>query len=164
MKRICLFVIISAFILSFFSSCQKLEYSDSLSCQELGNQVKNLLGNQTLLEYAVYDDMHIKYNFDATELHNDSFIFYSTDVENIDEVGIFHAESKERAAEMASLAEKYIADMQKNQRAFIESYAPAETAKLDDARVYIMGNYVIYTILSPNGRNAVIDKVESLLR
>ena len=162
--RTCLLIAISAFILQFFASCDQLEYSDAASCQELGNQAKSLLEKQTRMDYELYDDMHIKYNFDATELHDDSFIFYSAEVENIDEVGIFHAGSKENATAIASLAEKYISDMQKNQRAFIESYAPAETAKLDDARVYILGNYVIYTILSPSDRSAVIDKIESLLR
>ena len=164
MKRIYLFAILIALILPFFASCSEQKYSDTVSCQELGNATKSLLAKQNLLEYELYDDMHIKYNFDATEIHDDSFIFYSAEVENIDEVGIFHTENKEHATAIASLAEKYISNMQKDQRAFIESYAPAEITKLDDARVYIMGNYVIYTILSPNDRNTVIKKIESLLR
>ena len=145
----------------FLTSCRNRNYSDTVSCRTLSEAAMQVIPVQN--GYAEFDTSHIRYNFENTTLHNDSCIIYSADTQDINEIGIFRVESTENIDGLVALAEDYISDMQKNQRAFIESYAPEETKKLDSARIYVLGNYVIYTILSPSDRDAAINKIEALL-
>lgn len=145
----------------FLSSCANKDYADDVKCANIIASVEEILPDTQ--EYEVFGEEHIKYNFERTETKDDACILYSADSTDINEIGIFHAASESFVAELAEEVENYLQDMRTDQRAFIQSYAPNEISKLDGSRVYVFGNYVVYTILPPHERNDAIEEIEHLL-
>ena len=160
-----IFLLLTSLVLASslsLSSCSARDYSDTVRCSELAETAKNCARSEG--GYAVYGSDHIKYSFKNTDMHDDCCIIYSIDRNDINEIGIFHARTAEGAEALAELAQDYLTDMQQNQRTFIESYAPQEITKLDGARIYVLGNYVIYTILSAKDRDVVMQSIEDILQ
>ena len=159
MKKI--FAIIICLSMLSLTACTQGDYSNAARCSDIADSVKLSLSDGQ--EYENYDSSHIKYNFEDTSLQDDACIFYSVDSSDINEVGIFHGAKEDDIDELTAIIENYLRDMRENQRAFIESYAPNEIPKLEDARVYIFGNYIVYTILPSDQRDAAIDEIEKIL-
>ena len=145
----------------FLPSCAAREYKGSQTCAELAWGAASAIPSSK--GYSAYGDDHIKYEFGNTELYNDCCIIYSNETEDVNEIGVFHMPDADSAKEFAKIAENYIFNMREDQRAFIESYAPNEVPKLDGARIYILGNYVVYTVLSAKDRDKVMESIESQL-
>lgn len=159
MKRF--FCVLLSAITVLLCACTQRSYSDDLGCANIISSVEKKLSDTQ--EYEVFGEKHIKYNFDDTEALDDACILYSTDSTDINEIGIFHAANPSYVAELADEVEDYLRDMRTEQRAFIESYAPNEISKLDGSRMYIFGNYVVYTILPTSERDVAIEEIEGLL-
>lgn len=79
----------------------------------------------------------------------------------IDEYGILHTDIDTEGAER--LIREYLARSYEENRAFYDSYIPAETPKLRDAQVRVFGDYVVYAILSPEDRDRLFDRIEACL-
>lgn len=155
MKKTSFFILFIVLLLCF-SACSQKKYSDTLSCAELSGEIRE---NDT--EYGEYDEEYLKYFFADSKLQDDFCIAYSTDNNDITEIGIFHVPDEDSAKELTRVAEDYIEEMQSTQRAFIASYAPNEIKKLDSASVRRFGNYVIYSIAEDN--ESVFNKIEKRL-
>ena len=69
---------------------------------------------------------------------------------NVDEFGVFHVKNPDRLGEVKSIVESYIATQQLRLTPLLESYNPDEIPKVDNAKVLVCGNYVLYTILDQN--------------
>ena len=70
---------------------------------------------------------------------------------NINEYGIFLAKDAEQADTLKAALEKYL-EYQKS--VWMDEYLPDEKPKLDNDEVWQQGNYVMYTILSDDARQA----------
>lgn len=81
--------------------------------------------------------------------------------DRIDEYGVLHSDIGTDGA--ARLIREYLARSYEQNRAFYDSYIPAETPKLRDAEVRIFGDYVVYAILSPEERERVFAQAEACL-
>ena len=162
MKKI--FFILSAFILTIIlASCSKSnDYRDDIPCSDLARAIcdEAEVGGG----YSAYEKDHIAFLFDNTTLANDSSIMYSTEVTDINEIGVFHCENKDNAKSLAETVSKYVTDMQTEQKAFIESYAPREVPKLNGAEVREYGNYVIYLIMNDEDKEDAIEEIEEKLK
>ena len=143
-------------------SCSKNQYVDDRSCKDVGNALVESLDDG--LEYTDFDSKHISAYFDDTEEYDDHFAVYSTDTNDINELGIFHAPNKNMADELYESCCDYIEDIQEESRAFIASYAPDELPKLDNATVKRFDNYVVYTVLPDDKAEAVYERLESELK
>ena len=145
----------------FLSSCSRLGYADDVACSDVGKSMIENLDDS--LEYAKFDDTHVELYFDSDE-YDDCYTIYSTDTNDINEFGVFHATSKESADELSEECKEYIEDMQENSRAFISSYAPEELPKLDGAQVRRFGNYVVYTVLDDEKADTVFESIKEKLK
>lgn len=154
-KKAFLTVLVATSVL--LCSCSKKEFSDDVDCDDIAEKIKS-----PALEYGEYDEEYLDFFFDATTLQDDFCIIYSNDVNDITEIGIFHTQNTDAAEELSAIADNYISEMQKNQRAFIGSYAPEELPKLDSAEVKIFGNYVVYAISDDN--EALFAQVKDTLK
>ncbi len=67
---------------------------------------------------------------------------------NVDEFGVFHVKNPDRVGEVKSIVDSYIATQQLRMTPLLESYNPDEIPKVENAKVLVCGNYVIYTILN----------------
>ncbi|MBQ9111977.1 MAG: DUF4358 domain-containing protein [Clostridia bacterium] len=160
MKPVKLFSLALSAVL-LLCSCSRKEYTDSVSCRELGDDMLSALSDGQ--EYTEYDSTHRQFYFEDTEDYDDCCIIYSLDTNDINEIGIFHARNAESAGEVAEDCREYVNDMKEDSRAFIASYAPAELPKLDNAEVRVWGNYVIYTILPTPIPDTVLRAIETKL-
>lgn len=160
MKRFfCVFISL-LFILSLCGCSAKKEYADDVSCSTLYEEISEELddGNQ----YLEFNSIHMETYFPNTDEYDDCYTVYSADVNDINEIGIFHSDG-EYVAGIFESCQTYIQDMRENSRAFISSYAPDQLPRLDAARVERFGNYVVYLILPEELSEEVIDKIEDIL-
>ena len=161
MKRCICFSLLVILIL-ILPSCAKSSYRDDILCSKISTELYDEA--DIISEYSVYSREDIDFLFNGTSLYDDLSVLYSTDVNDISEIGVFHCSDEEKASELLSVVEKYISDMQKNQKAFIASYAPREVQKLERAEARRYGNYVIYTILDDNSHSEAFEEARELLQ
>ncbi len=158
MKRIFILCLLALMLVS----CSKKDIADDKKCSELGSGLTQTLADNQ--EYHKFDDAHISASFPNKDSYNDRYVIYSADTNDINEIGVFHADSDEHARELLDDCKKYVEDMQNNSRAFIASYAPDELPKLDAARVERVGNYIIYTVLPDDKADEVIERLRADLK
>lgn len=147
--------------LAVLVSCSRQTYTDTLSCGDLGEEIITALGDGQ--EYLDYDSLHREYYFEDTEEYDDCRLIYSSDTNDINEIGIFHAPDAGKAAELEETCRDYIKGLREDSRDFIASYAPEELPKLDGAQVRRYGNYVVYTVLPSQSTEDVLSLVEEML-
>ena len=163
MKKYFITPFIFLLLLVLLSSCaQSTAFHDDLSCKELAEKLS--AEADTPYGYSEYTREDIALLLNNTSLFDDSCFIYSTEVEDINEIAVFHCESKDNAKQLTKIILNYIFRQQEEQRAFIESYAPREALKLDGARVYQYGNYVVYLMLDDDDKEDAIEEIEEILR
>ncbi len=155
------FILLTAIAAAVLTSCAKVGYTDSISCRDIVNTVIETADGEN--EYEPFETSHIEHYFKSTDKYDDYYAVYSTDTSDIDEIGIFHASSKDNAEALVKECRSYIEELQENSRAFIASYAPEELPKLDGAQVRRFGNYVIYTVLDEEHTNEIFEQVKKRL-
>ena len=154
--------LLSLLLVVLLVSCSKTQvYRDDISCQTLCKAVCDKA--EVSGGYSEYDNDHVAFLFGEDSLYEDCSIMYSTEVTDINELGFFHCENKDNAKEFAEIVSKYITEMQNDQKAFIESYAPSQVPKLRNAEVRQYGNYVIYLVMSADDKEDAIEEIEKML-
>ena len=143
-------------------ACGRPVYADGLACETVSEAVTEAVSSNG--GWQAVDDDYFRFHFPEAEGFDDHCVIRSVRTEDIDEVGIFHAESVEDAELLIRLCDAYLSRMQEEERAFIASYAPEELTKLDAAEVRLFGRYVVYTVLSPSDRETVFSAIKGLLR
>jgi hypothetical protein len=156
-----LLIICSALLCFCLVACGKAEYTDTQGCKALCHTAIQRLDDG--LEYAEFGTAHLRAYFDE-EQYDDYCIMYSTDTNNINEIGVFHVSDKKAARQLEAECLEYIENMREGERAFIASYAPHELPKLDGALVSRYGNYVVYTILPQDKTAPTLQNIEGLLK
>ncbi len=162
MKKSFAIILLFACVCAALFSCSRTEYTDSKSCESICKRATDTLGDG--FEYAEFGETHVSYYFDDSDLYDDLCLIYSTDTNDINEIGVFHATDSSDAKKLEELCVDYIEEMREGERAFIASYAPDELPKLDGAKVTRFGNYVIYTILPTSKADAVLDGIADMLK
>ena len=161
MKKLLLCLLIFAFLL--LSACrQTKEYRTDVSCEVITAEICDELSEDE--SFLPFGEDHIRFSFEDTDRFSDKSLVYSVRSENIDEIGVFRADSDEDVAELRRLCEQYVTTLSEDMRAFVESYAPREAQKLDRAEVKVFGNYVVYTVLDDADRAEAYEEIEELLR
>ena len=161
MKKIS-FLIFTLVLSLIFVSCSKdVTYRDNLTCSAISSEICDEA--EVLGGYSAYEKDHVAFLFENTALYDDCAILYSTEVTDINEIGVFHCKNNDDAKNLTETVSKYIRDMQTEQKSFIESYAPREVPKLENAEVRQYGNYVIYLIISADDKEDATEKIGELL-
>ena len=143
-------------------SCASNKYSETLSCGDITKSLKSdILADK---EYKEYTDSEAKYVFDECESFDSCSIIYSASSDDIGEIGVFHANTEAEAIELLQDAKQHISEEKDDKSEFLRNYLPNEIKKLENADVRRYENYVVYTILSPEERDAVFSYVEKLLK
>ena len=161
MKKI--FVIAALlFCVCFYACAKATEYRDDLDTEDILKGAPH--GVRRADDYAEYDDDFVEFLFGSLASSRDHTVIYSRDQNDINEVGVFHAESEDESLEFYEKATEYISEMRDTQRAFIASYAPEELPKLDNAEVRRYGKYVVYAVLSTDDSEALFSHIENTLK
>ena len=161
MKKI-LSSLLSVLLFVSLFSCSQKSYRDDLACKDVSSKLSDFASVNG--GYEEYTTESIELLFEKSELYDDFSVIYSIEVNDINEIGIFHSSSEYQAKKLLKEVENYLIDMQENQRAFIASYAPREVPKLEKATARKYGNYVIYAILDEGAQESLFDTAQELLK
>lgn len=160
MKRYFILLLVIPALLSACSTKEK-NYTDDLPCSELMESVEEQIPVD--FGYESFGGEHLRYYFEDTKCHDDACLRYTVRSEDIGEIGIFHTPDEESRTEIERLCQAYLKNLREEKSAFIESYAPDELPKLEDAEVRSFGHYTVYAILSDADRKLVFETVEKKL-
>ena len=154
------FLIVSSLL--FLFSCAEENYRDDLSCAYIAREICDKINDSDA--FSAYSKDDIVLLFGNSNLYDDSSVAYSTDTNNIDEIGVFHCSDEDDSKALWGVLKNYINDQQENQNAFIASYAPREVPKLENAEVRRYKNYVIYAVLDENAKLEAFEKIKEMLK
>ncbi|MBQ9086993.1 MAG: hypothetical protein IJY47_07400 [Clostridia bacterium] len=161
MKYVIVILLSWALVFSLPSCAKQQEYRDDVSCETLMNSLEKIIPLE--YGYGTYGEEHIAFYFEETALPDDLCLRYSITAEDINEVGVFHTQTKEEQRELVKLTEAYLEGLRQEKTAFIGSYAPEELPKLSGSEVKCFGNYTVYAILSEEDREEIFDQAEDIL-
>ena len=160
MKRLIILASV-IFLAAALIGCSQDRYSNSVPCRDILDISKEKAPVE--MGYESFDSEYVRAYFDAT-LFEDCDIRFSSLSEDINEFGIFRSKDKKDAKKLYRSVSAYLSDIKTDKRAFIESYAPEQLPKLDNAEVRRYGSYVAYAILPDGERAEFFKTVEDVLR
>jgi len=166
-KYIFLFIVLSSVLLTplLLSSCtSRTSYRDNVSCKELTEKAVFSLFQSKNTEYSAYTEDELSLFLNIPETVTNFSVIYSTDVNDIDEIGIFHCVDEKSAKSFSEHLSRYLANERSEQKAFIASYAPREIPKLENSSVKTYGKYVIYTVLNTEDEEKIRTMLENELK
>ena len=145
-------------ILCLCTACGKAELRTDVPVSELSAAIEPLLANAADLDTA--DDDYLRFNFAGAETA-EHIVRLPVSGNTLDEYGIFRAESAEAAVAIADACRAYL---NTRNEAWLGLYLVEEYPKLRDAEVKMLGQYVVYLILSEEEKTAAIEKIEEMLK
>lgn len=149
-------LLLAAFALA---ACGGDNYRTDVPAADLQAAVEPLLEHADHLDTA--DDDYLRFNLAGTEKAAERLVRLPVSGTTLDEYGIFRAETVEDTAALADACEAYL---KTRNEAWLGLYLVEEYPKLRDAEVRVMGQYVVYLILSEEEKTSVIDKIEETLQ
>ena len=87
----------------------------------------------------------------------------STSSQTVDEFGIFRVKDGGDVNAVKAEVETYVQALQVKLEVFLEMYDPAEKAKLENAQVFVYGNYVVFTMLTDADTTAATNAIKPAL-
>lgn len=162
-KLICL--ALSLFTIIALVSCSGSEkYKDDVSLDSLREAVINAVPESN--GYTLMGNDYVSLEFskasDITENTSGYCIFASTTSSNVNECGIFIVNGDKSKVKVA--VEEYLNSQVSKLRSMLQMYSESELAKLDEAKVTVYGNYIVYTIFSKEQTDAAQKAIENLLK
>ena len=138
-------------------ACRKQpKYTNDLTAAELAKDAQIALQET---EYLEADGNYLSDYVQLPDGMDDYRICFASDGNNLNEFGIWHAESG-KTEEMRALLAGYLKSSLEKNRSFYDSYIPQETPKLRDAEVRVYGNYVAYAIMNDTDRQRFFHTLE----
>ena len=85
----------------------------------------------------------------------------STSSQTVDEFGIFRVKEGGDVGAVKAEVEKYVQALQVKLEVYLDMYDPAEKTKLENAQVFVYGNYVVFTMLTDADTTAATGAVKA---
>ena len=158
-RSLCAALLVLIFAISFCGCAKK--YRDDIRCEQLAREMYDEV--DSFGELSSYSEDDVQLLFGNTSLFDDFSVIYSTDANDINEIGVFHSPDERSAKELLTVVKGYINRMKETKSAFIASYAPREIPKLEGAEAKKYGNYVIYAILGEADLADALDEAKDTL-
>lgn len=144
-KKIIAIILVLVMVVALCACTGSSKVRDDVSIDTLSSEILLSLGKDDESFKAMDKDyMHGYMMLDVDNY--DGFVVYKNALgANIDELGIFKAKDSAQAKEIKTAVEKYLDRMRDG---WMDEYMPLEKPKLTSAKVKLVGNYVMYSILS----------------
>ncbi len=141
-------------------------YRDDVASRVLGEAMIGAIGDAQEEYYTAGDDTYAVYfaENDAYAAVEDCAIIYHSDGTHVDQAGVFRVRAGEDIGAVREMVQTYVNGQLSYLRSFAANYNPAQMAKLDRARVQILGQYVIFTILDAQDEAAALACIRDSIR
>ena len=160
MKKLSCTLIIFTLLLSLLlSACGGGAVKSDVAVSELGSAIDSAIGTSDLVDAPEsYVTSYLKLD---TATVSDYTVKINSRGVNIDEYGIFKASDDAQLTQLQTLVKDYL---QFRMDSWMEEYMPEEFPKLQDAEVKVVGNYVMYAILSDVNKKQAFSAFEDALK
>jgi len=154
--RFCSFIIITILTLSLFSCGDS--YRNDVKTETIATAIAEKL---TLDDgYSVSDSDSFKYNFNEPSYVDDYTIMYAKSSTNVNRFGVFHVSDSKSVEAMQQIVEDYV---QKYKDNFNYDYLPLENPKIENGKVIVYGNYVVFMFLNEADQSTADIEILNLL-
>lgn len=151
------FTVILTVILLPISVCSCFNgYRSDLSCAELGEAISAAVPLDS--GYFCQNVGYLGYYF--PDFSGDAALFKASSNSSENEFGILRSD---RTGETRTLCERYIERQRAEYLSAKGTYTPEEYEKYKNAAVFTCGNYVIYTIMTPEDSEKALTAVRNML-
>lgn len=133
---------------------------DDVAVADISAQVAQAIGKTDSLTAATESYIKGYMKTDVSQFGEYSMMINAYGA-NIDEYGIFKAGENMTAAEIKTTVENYL---QLRRDSWMEEYMPEEKPKLSSAEVRVVGDYVMYCILSAEDSKTAFAAFEDCLK
>lgn len=164
MKKILIGALAVLMCMTVFSCSSAPVYSDGVAVEQITQVALDAVDSAK--EYMDGTANYYSYYFEgkqgAEHISECRMMFHEQET-NVNELGVFHVDSKKAADEVKALVQSYLDEQTEYLRSFAQNYSPADVQKIDNADVTVMGCYVVHYILSPEHEAKALDAVKALL-
>ena len=152
-------ILLSSLVLSSCSGSKS--YKTDVAVSTLSDAAKKQI--EISGGYMTTDPDYIEFNLEGLPTPKEFEIFMASNSSaNKNEVGIFPYENTTDAENAKAVVKKYLVAKDESYKAAID-YTPNEYPKIENAKVVVFGNYVVYTILTVDDSEKVTSAIENLL-
>lgn len=142
------------------SACGGGAVKNDVPVSELGNSIDSVIDSEGDLLDAPESYITSNMKLDLTTVGEYTVKINSRGV-NIDEYGIFKAADDTQLQQLQTMVKDYL---QFRIDSWMVEYMPEEFPKLQNAEVKVVGNYVMYAILSDSSKKAAFSAFEDALK
>ncbi len=151
--RIISAILCLTFIFSL-TACGK-SYKDDKTASQLAAVIEKAA--PTNGGYSSAESDFVDFNMKGvSEICDEYVIKLSSADTDMSEFGVFHAKTSSDAEKISELCQKYVDKVKTN---YNPDYLPEEYPKIQNAKVTVWGNYVVYTMLTDSERTAVVSAI-----
>lgn len=164
MKKITL---IAALLLCLVTAlCACTSYRTDVPAADLSAAVLNSVSTQG--GYTAADSDFVSLEFTKPEVIDANVsewvICASTSSQTVDEYGIFRVKEGGDVQAVKDAVLEYVQATQVKLEVYLDMYEPVEKTKLENAQVTVIGNYVVYTILTDQDTAAAQTALKGALK
>ena len=160
-NKIMAIVLVAAVALALYACGNTSKVRNDVFVETLAKEVIEALGKDDE-SFKAMDKDYIQ-GYMGLDVNNyDGYAVYKNAIgANIDEFGIFKAKNSDQAKEIKSAVEDYLDMMLAG---WMDEYMPLEKPKLTSAKAKIVGNYVMYCILSEDAVKTANETLDNALQ
>ena len=164
MKKLTLIAAMLLCLSLCFTACGNT-YRNDVPVNDLTSAVLNAVSTEGGFTAADADYVSLEFTTPATISANvqEWTICASTSSQTVDEFGIFRVKDGGDVNAVKAEVQTYVQALQVKLEVFLEMYDPAEKSKLENAQVFVFGDYVVFTMLTDADTTAATNAVKAAL-
>lgn len=140
------------FLLPLLTACGGGNYRNDLASEAVTNAIVAALpasdGYKAVEnDYISASDWGENYTDLLDALSDHSILLSAKQDSNVDEIGVFHIKEGGDRSKALAVVKEYVTVKQTRLRSLLESYNPGELPKVENGKVTVCGEYILYTIL-----------------
>lgn len=157
-KFICTFLLLAV----LFAFCS---YSVLCASSKSAESVSEIIRRQAPEDFGYLDntEYYMQYYFSELSFVDDACIVACNESTNFNEFGVFHVKSESNIKPCVKVLQSYLQKAKARFKSGIV-YDVQEYPKFENAKVTVIGQYVIYTILDSKQSKAALDAVKNFLQ
>lgn len=159
-KNIGVVIVLTLILTVFLSACGGETVKNDVAVSDLSSSLEAVLSGDTEFVDAPESYITSSMKLDVSSISEYTVKINSRGV-NVDEYGIFKASDDAQLQTLQTMAKDYL---QFRLDSWMAEYMPEQFPKIQSAEVKVVGNYVMYAILSDSDKAAAFSAFEKSLK